>query len=87
MKVNHINANGNSMLCSFNSPYSIIGDLEFITQSPIINNVIAYEDCICATISLSKYHEILMNDVFFMKAIAKILPASFLNQLRISLFH
>ena len=29
------------------------------TQSPIINNVIAYEDCICATISLSKYHEIL----------------------------
>lgn len=71
MKVNHINANGNSMLCSFNSPYSIIGDLEFITQSPIINNVIAYEDCICATISLSKYHEILMNDVFFMKAIAK----------------
>ena len=59
MKVNHINANGNSMLCSFNSPYSIIGDLEFITQSPIINNVIAYEDCICATISLSKYHEIL----------------------------
>lgn len=76
MKVNHINANGNSMLCSFNSPYSIIGDLEFITQSPIINNVIAYEDCICATISLSKYHEILMNDVFFMKAIAKILPAS-----------
>ena len=71
MKVNHINANGNSMLCSFNSPYSIIGDLEFITQSPIINNVIAYEDCICATISLSKYHEILMNDVFFMKTIAK----------------
>ena len=71
VKVNHINANGNSMLCSFNSPYSIIGDLEFITQSPIINNVIAYEDCICATISLSKYHEILMNDVFFMKAIAK----------------
>ena len=69
MKVNHINANGNSMLCSFNSPYSIIGDLEFITQSPIINNVIAYEDCICATISLSKYHEILMNDVFFMKTI------------------
>mgnify|MGYP002238692196 CR=1 FL=1 len=59
------------MLCSFNSPYSIIGDLEFITQSPIINNVIAYEDCICATIFLSKYHEILMNDVFFMKAIAK----------------
>ena len=57
VKVNHINANGNSMLCSFNSPYSIIGDLEFITQSPIINNVIAYEDCICATISLSKYHE------------------------------
>ena len=54
VKVNHINANGNSMLCSFNSPYSIIGDLEFITQSPIINNVIAYEDCICATISLSK---------------------------------
>lgn len=52
VKVNHINANGNSMLCSFNSPYSIIGDLEFITQSPIINNVIAYEDCICATISL-----------------------------------
>lgn len=36
-----------------------------------INNVIAYEDCICATIFLSKYHEILMNDVFFMKAIAK----------------
>ena len=71
VKVNHINANGNSMLCSFNSPYSIIGDLEFITQSPIINNVIAYEDCICATISLSKYHEILMNDVFFMNAIAK----------------
>ena len=68
VKVNHINANGNSMLCSFNSPYSIIGDLEFITQSPIINNVIAYEDCICATIFLSKYHEILMNDVFFMKA-------------------
>ena len=71
VKVNHINANGNSMLCSFNSPYSIIGDLEFITQSPIINNVIAYEDCICATISLSKYHEILMNDIFFMKTIAK----------------
>lgn len=71
VKVNHINTNGNSMLCSFNSPYSIIGDLEFITQSPIINNVIAYEDCICATIFLSKYHEILMNDVFFMKAIAK----------------
>ena len=71
VKVNHINANGSSMLCSFNSPYSIIGDLEFITQSPIINNVIAYEDCICATIFLSKYHEILMNDVFFMKAIAK----------------
>ena len=71
VKVNHINANGKSMLCSFNSPYSIIGDLEFITQSPIINNVIAYEDCICATIFLSKYHEILMNDVFFMKAIAK----------------
>ena len=71
VKVNHINATGNSMLCSFNSPYSIIGDLEFITQSPIINNVIAYEDCICATIFLSKYHEILMNDVFFMKTIAK----------------
>lgn len=71
VKVNHINANGNSMLCSFNSPYSIIGDLEFITQSPIINNVIAYEDCICATISLSKYHKILMNDVFFMKMIAR----------------
>ena len=71
VKVNHINANGNSMLCSFNSPYSSIGDLEFITQSPIINNVTAYEDCICATIFLSKYHEILMNDVFFMKAIAK----------------
>lgn len=71
VKVNHINANGNSMLYSFNSPYSIIGDLEFITQSPIINNVIAYEDCICATIFLSKYHEILMNDVFFMKTIAK----------------
>ena len=52
VKVNHINANGNSMLCS-------------------INNVIAYEDCICATIFLSKYHEILMNDVFFMKTIAK----------------
>ena len=33
--------------------------------------MIAYEDCICATISLSKYHEILMNDVFFMKTIAK----------------
>ena len=71
VKVNHINANGNSMLCSFPSPYSSIGDLEFITQSPIINNVIAYEDCICATIFLSKYHEILMNDVFFMKTIAK----------------
>ncbi len=71
VKVNHINANGNSMLCSFNSPYSIIGDLEFITQSPIINNVIAYEDCICATISLSKYYKILMNDVFFMKMIAR----------------
>ena len=71
MKVNHINANGNSMLCSFNSPYSIIGDLEFITQSPIINNVIAYEDCICATISLSKYYDILINDVFFMKTIAR----------------
>lgn len=25
-------------------PTPIIGDLEFITQSPIINNVIAYED-------------------------------------------
>ena len=71
VKVNHINANGNSMLCSFNSHYSIIGDLEFITQSPIINNVIAYEDCICATNILSKYHEILINDVFFMKTIAK----------------
>ena len=71
VKVNHINANGNSMLCSFNSPYSIIGDLEFITQSPIINNVIAYEDCICATISLSKFYKILMNDVFFMKMIAR----------------
>ena len=71
VKVNHINANGNSMLCGFNSPYSIIGELEFITHSSIINNVIAYEDCICATISLSKYHEILINDVFFMKTIAK----------------
>lgn len=71
VKVNHINANGNSMLCSFNGPYSIIGDLEFITQSPIINNVIAYENCICATISLSKYYDILINDVFFMKTIAK----------------
>ena len=79
VKVNHINANGNSMLCSFNSPYSIIGDLEFITQSPIINNVIAYEDCICATISLSKYHEILMNDVFFMQTIAKNLASKLVS--------
>ncbi len=71
VKVNHINANGNSLLCSFNGPYSIIGDLEFITQSPIINNVIAYENCICATISLSKYYDILINDVFFMKTIAR----------------
>ena len=71
VKVSHINANGNIMLCGFNSPHSIIGDLEFITKAHIINDVIAYEDCICAAISLSKYHEILMNDVFFMKTIAR----------------
>ena len=41
VKVNHINANGNSMLCSFNSPYSIIGDLELdetLTSRDIINS-------------------------------------------------
>ena len=70
VKINHTTVNGNRLLCAITSAFNILGEVEFLHDFIIHNDVIAIEDCCCLSIS-AKYKERLLNDVKFMRFIAE----------------
>jgi len=57
-KVFLLNNEGNFMLLDFSKPHDFIGDIEFIQQKNIYNNVEAITECTLIAIPTNKIHEI-----------------------------
>lgn len=68
-KVTTLLSNGKSLLLCFNTPLSIIGDIELIENPYVDCNVQALESCICLALPLSKIKQYGYNDVLFLKFI------------------
>lgn len=71
-KVCHTTANGNTLLCAFTEALSLIGEVEFFHYQEVLSDIYALEDCLCFSISVLKYRNIILNDLLFMRYICYI---------------
>lgn len=88
VKVCRSTANGSSTLCAFAWPISVIGEVEFFSESETANSIFAMEDCICFAIPIQKYRDIFCNDALFIRNLSKIMATRLLlinNNLSISM--
>lgn len=67
----HTTANGTTFLHAFSKPIAVIGEIEFLGHNLVINDVLALEKTICLRISMALYEDILLNDLKFMRYLAK----------------
>lgn len=63
-------SNGKSLLHCFCTPISILGEIELVTNIPTCTNVMALTNVVCIGIPLITQHELLLNDITFMKFIS-----------------
>lgn len=68
-KVTTLLSNGKSLLLCFNTPLSIIGDIELIENPYADCNVQAVEVCTCVALPISKIKEYGLDDPMFLKFI------------------
>lgn len=68
-KVTTLVSSGKSLLLCFNTPLSIMGDIEFIENSYADCNVQALEPCICLALPLNKIKEYGYTDPVFLRFI------------------
>lgn len=78
-KVYTLLSTGKSLLISFITPLSIMGDVEFLGNSLADCNVMALEDCTCLTIPLSKVKEYACDDPVFLRFIILFLEKKLRN--------
>lgn len=71
LETSHTTANGLTVLNCFAKPISIIGEVEFLNQREVINDICALETTYCLRISIELYQDILFNDPLFMRYLAQ----------------
>lgn len=67
----HSTSNGTTVINAFSSPITVLGEIEFLNQCDVNNSVYAMEETICFRISIIQYKDMLLNDLFFMRYLAK----------------
>ena len=68
-KVTTLLSSGKSLLLCFNTPLSVIGDIEFIENPYADCNVQSLEPCVCLALPLNKIKEYGYNDPVFLRFI------------------
>lgn len=71
LKTSHTTANGLTVLNCFAKPISIIGEVEFLNQREVINDICALDAVKCLRISIELYQDILFHDSLFMRYLAQ----------------
>ena len=67
----HTTSNGITVLSAFSQAIRVIGEVEFLNHRDVINDVYALESVICLRTSVISYEEVLLNDLYFMRYLAK----------------
>ena len=57
----HTTSNGTTILIAISQGISVIGEIEFLNHRDIINDVYSIEECICLSISILLYQDLLLN--------------------------
>lgn len=63
-------ANGITILSAFHYPITVIGEVEFLNHREVMNSIYALRETVCFRISVILYHDILLNDLIFMRYLA-----------------
>lgn len=71
LKTSHTTANGLTVLNCFAYPISVLGEVEFLNQRDVINNIYALQTSYCLRLSIELYQDILFNDPVFMRYLAQ----------------
>lgn len=71
LKTSHTTANGLTVLNCFAYPISVLGEVEFLNQREVINNIYALQTSYCLRLSIDLYQDILFNDPLFMRYLAQ----------------
>jgi len=71
VKTCHTTSNGLMILNAFSKPITVIGEIEFLNDIDIINDIYTLEDCSFFRISIHQYKNQLINDTLFMRYLAK----------------
>lgn len=71
VKACHTTTNGITSLHSFSKPIGIFGEVEFLNQFEILNDIYALEDTVCYRIDVNQYRQYILNDTLFMYSLAK----------------
>jgi CRP-like cAMP-binding protein len=69
-KVHQVNKNGSVTLIKFYVTGDLVGDLELLDIVASTASLQAIEEVLCIGINTSKYKDLLLNDVIFLKALA-----------------
>lgn len=78
-KITTLVANGKSLLISFATPLSVIGDIEFLNMSLADCDVITLEKCTCLAIPLQVVNEFASNDPKFLRFVINMLETKLRN--------
>lgn len=70
-KACHTTVNGITTLHSFLEPINVFGEVEFLNQFDILNDIYAIEESACFAIDVEQYRDIILNDILFMRYLAK----------------
>lgn len=71
LKTSHTTANGLTVLNCFAYPISVLGEVEFLNQRDVINDIYALQTSYCLRLSIELYQDILFNDPVFMRYLAQ----------------
>lgn len=69
----HTTSNGSTVLTAFSNALTVIGEVEFLNHREVINDIYAIENIVCLRICVSKYEEVLLNDLLFIRYLAKVI--------------
>lgn len=75
----HTTSNGTTILIAISQGISVIGEIEFLNHRDIINDVYSIEECICLSISILLYQDLLLNDLLFMRYLAETISHKLYN--------
>ncbi len=67
----HSTNNGAMNLNAISKPISVYGQVEFMNGQPVNHDVIALSPCLCLRFDVEKYGSRFMNDVVFMRYVAR----------------